>query len=64
MDLFARMVIGWSLSEHADTVVVCSALRMAYETRGQPRAVMFHSDSNNAGVSFYHHFVCRLIRLM
>ncbi len=36
MDLFARRVIGWSLSAHADTALISSALRMAYETRGQP----------------------------
>ena len=40
MDLFARRVIGWSLSVHADTALISSALRMAYETRGQPRDVM------------------------
>ncbi|SUG25141.1 transposase InsF for insertion sequence IS3A/B/C/D/E/fA [Salmonella enterica subsp. arizonae] len=33
MDLFARRVIGWSLSENADTALVSSALRMACETR-------------------------------
>ncbi|MEK8318238.1 hypothetical protein P2O67_26635, partial [Escherichia coli] len=26
--------------------------------------VMFHSDSNNAGISFYHHSVCCLTRLV
>lgn len=41
---FARRVIGWSLSAHADTALISSALRMAYETRGQPRDVVFHSD--------------------
>ena len=64
MDLFARRVIGWSLSVHADTALISSALRMAYEIRGQPRDVMFHSDSNNADVSLYHHLVCRLTRLV
>ncbi|EIW8473882.1 IS3 family transposase [Klebsiella pneumoniae] len=47
MDLFARRVIGWSLSVHADTALISSALRMAYETRGQPRDVMFHSDQGS-----------------
>ncbi len=28
----------------ADTALISSALRMAYEVRGQPRDVMFHSD--------------------
>lgn len=47
MDLFARRVIGWSLSANADTALVSGALRMAYETRGQPQNVMFHSDQGS-----------------
>ncbi|WND90621.1 IS3-like element ISEc31 family transposase [Escherichia coli] len=47
MDLFARRVIGWSLSANADTALISSALRMAYEVRGQPRDVMFHSDQGS-----------------
>lgn len=43
MDLFARKVIGWSLSANADTALISSALRMAYETRD----VMFHSDQGS-----------------
>lgn len=64
MDLFARKVIGWSLSANADTALISSDLQMAYEMRGQPRDVMLHIDSNNAGVSLYHHSVCRLTRLV
>ncbi|HCK0891501.1 TPA: transposase, partial [Escherichia coli] len=33
------------------------ALEMAWETRGKPGRVMFHSDRKNAGISFYHHSV-------
>ncbi|EPS0006288.1 IS3-like element ISEc31 family transposase, partial [Escherichia coli] len=47
MDLFARRVIGWSLSANADTALISRALRMAYEVRGQPRDVMFHSDQGS-----------------
>ncbi|VTN55163.1 integrase catalytic subunit [Klebsiella pneumoniae] len=47
MDLFARRVIGWSLSAHANTALISNALRMAYETRGQPNDVMFHSDQGS-----------------
>ncbi|MEG0399533.1 MAG: IS3 family transposase [Hafnia sp.] len=47
MDLFACRIIGWSLSANADTALISSALRMAYETRGQPREVMFHSDQGS-----------------
>ncbi|GDC09588.1 IS602 transposase [Escherichia coli] len=43
MDLFARKVIGWSLSAIADTALISSALRMAYEVRGQQRDVMSRS---------------------
>lgn len=43
MDLFARRIIGWSLSAHADTALISSALRMACEMGGQSRDVMFHS---------------------
>ncbi len=64
MDPFARKVIGWGLSADANTALLSNALRMAYEMRGQPRDVMFHSDSNNADVSLYHNSVCRLTRLV
>ncbi|AYN27023.1 IS3 family transposase [Buttiauxella sp. 3AFRM03] len=47
MDLFARRIIGWSLSANADTALVTSALRMAYEMRGQSREVMFHIDQGS-----------------
>ncbi|EEZ7047331.1 IS3-like element ISEc31 family transposase [Escherichia coli] len=47
MDLFARRVIGWSLSANTDTALISSALRMAYEVRGQPRDAMFHSDQGS-----------------
>ena len=40
------------------------ALEMSWEARGKPVGVMFHSDSNNAYVSLYHHLVCRLTRLV
>ncbi len=44
LDLYARRVVGWSLSEQPDTKLTVSALNMAYQLRGQPKAVMFHSD--------------------
>lgn len=40
-------VIGWSPSAHADTALISSALRMAYEMRGQPCNVMLHSDQGS-----------------
>nr|WP_277754373.1 IS3 family transposase [Rosenbergiella epipactidis] len=47
MDLFDRRIIGWSLSANADAALVSSALRMAYEMRGQPRDVIFHNDQGS-----------------
>ncbi|MCU7937530.1 MAG: DDE-type integrase/transposase/recombinase [Candidatus Thiodiazotropha sp. (ex Dulcina madagascariensis)] len=44
LDLFARRPVGWSLSLSPDSELVKKALRMAYESRGRPKGVMFHSD--------------------
>ena len=44
MDLFARKPIGWALSLSPDSQLTSDALTMAYEARGKPRDVMFHSD--------------------
>lgn len=47
MDLFKRRVIGWSCSKHPDSELTTDALRMAYESRGCPAGVMFHSDQGS-----------------
>lgn len=44
MDLYARKIVGWACSTRPDTELTCTALRMAYECRGKPKEVMFHSD--------------------
>jgi len=44
IDLYKRRVIGWSCSTSPDSQLTKSALRMAYESRRQPKGVMFHSD--------------------
>ncbi len=44
MDLFARKVIGWAMSYSPDTNLTAKALTMAFESRGRPKNVMFHSD--------------------
>ncbi|PCD86106.1 IS3 family transposase, partial [Vibrio mediterranei] len=44
IDLFARKVIGWAMSNSPDSALTGKALTMAYESRGRPSAVMFHSD--------------------
>ncbi len=44
MDLYARKIVGWACSTRADSGLTCTALRIAYESRGRPKGVMFHSD--------------------
>lgn len=44
IDLFARKPIGWAMSYSPDSNLTCQALTMAFEYRGQPKNVMFHSD--------------------
>ncbi|WP_258197093.1 IS3 family transposase [Pseudomonas entomophila] len=44
IDLYARRAIGWAFSMIADARLACNALRMAFESRGRPVDVMFHSD--------------------
>lgn len=44
LDLYARKPVGWALSTKADANLVCQALTFAYESRGKPENVMFHSD--------------------
>ena len=47
MDLFARRVVGWSLSNSPDSALTTTALNRAYERRGQPQNVLFHSDQGS-----------------
>lgn len=47
LDLFSRRIVGWALSAKADSAVVCRALDMAYQTRGRPNGVLFHSDQGS-----------------
>ncbi|EOX3410857.1 IS3 family transposase [Vibrio cholerae] len=47
MDLFARKPVGWSMSRSPDSQLTGKALTMAYESRGKPKGVMFHSDQGS-----------------
>ncbi|MCL1132752.1 IS3 family transposase, partial [Shewanella sairae] len=44
IDLFSRKPIGWAMSNSPDSELTCKALMMAFESRGRPKGVMFHSD--------------------
>jgi len=44
MDLCVRKPIGWAMSFSPDSKLTSDALAMAFESRGKPKDVMFHSD--------------------
>ncbi|AOX99538.1 transposase [Jeongeupia sp. USM3] len=44
LDLFTRRVVGWAFSSRPDAELVVQALEMAYEQRGRPQGLLFHSD--------------------
>jgi putative transposase len=44
IDLFARKLIAWKVSDKPNEALVSSTLRQAYERRGKPENVLFHTD--------------------
>lgn len=44
IDLYARKVVGYEVSENIDTTLVSKAFRHAFESRGKPSGLIFHSD--------------------
>ena len=47
IDLYARRIVGWSLSNKPDATLVINALEHAYQQRGKPIGLMFHSDQGS-----------------
>jgi len=47
LDLCTRRVVGWALSERPDAELTIKALDHAYQQRGKPLAVLFHSDQGS-----------------
>ena len=44
LDLHARQVVGWAMSNSPDSALTAKALRLAYESSGHPKGLIFHSD--------------------
>jgi transposase InsO family protein len=44
IDLFSRLVVGWSMQPHMQTSLVTDALRMAWFRRQPAPGLIFHSD--------------------
>ena len=53
IDLYARNIIGFSVSNSPDSELTSKALMMAYESRLQPKGVLFHSDQGSHYTSKY-----------
>lgn len=47
LDLFSRRPIGWAMSFSPDSALTGKALTMAWEARGKPADVMYHSDQGS-----------------
>ena len=47
IDLYARRVVGWSLSDKPTATLVIKALEHAYQQRGKPEGLLFHSDQGS-----------------
>ncbi len=47
LDFYARRVVGWAMSDKPDAELAIKALEMAYQQRGCPSGVLFHSDQGS-----------------
>lgn len=44
MDLFSRLIVGWSMSESLEATIVIDALKMAIDRRSPAAGLIHHSD--------------------
>ena len=54
LDLYSRIVVGWSMSERMTATLVCDALKMAVFRRHRPHGVIVHSDRGSQYCSREH----------
>ncbi|PPA27874.1 IS3 family transposase [Aeromonas jandaei] len=47
LDLHTRRVVGWAMSDKPGAELAIKALEMAYQQRGCPSGVLFHSDQGS-----------------
>jgi len=64
MDLYSRMVVGWSMSERMASALVCDALQMALWRRKMPKGVIVHSDRGSQYCSHVYQQLLTKNRLM
>lgn len=44
LDLYSRKIVGYRVSKHASTNLVTSTFKNAFQERGKPKELIFHSD--------------------
>lgn len=44
LDLYSRKIVGYKVSRNASTNLVTTTFRNAYQERGKPKNLTFHSD--------------------
>jgi transposase InsO family protein len=54
LDLYSRIVVGWSMSQRMTATLVCDALKMAIFRRHRPQGVIVHSDRGSQYCSREH----------
>ena len=52
IDLFARVVVGYKISRNCSTQLTKSTFKIAYENRGKPQGLTFHSDRGGNYISY------------
>jgi len=52
IDLFARVVVGYKIGRKNSTQLAKSTFKNAYENRGKPKGLIFHSDRGGCYVSY------------
>lgn len=60
MDLYSRMVVGWSMADHLGQGLVIEALKMAVARRSPPPGLIHHSDRGSQyGAAAYRRLLAR-----
>lgn len=54
LDLYSRMIVGWSMSEHPNSELVTAAMKMATTARPAAAGVIVHSDRGSQYASGQH----------
>lgn len=63
IDLYSRLVVGWSMSERMTAQLACDALKMALWRRRMPTGVIVHSDRGSQYCSGAYQTLIRKHRL-